>query len=73
MCGRVAELMHLLERVGDLYVGAIMKPAWASFEEEPTERTAIELFLRQYAYERLGASADLGIAPRSPLVPNSES
>jgi hypothetical protein len=54
MCGRVAELMQLFERVGGLYVGGIMKPAWASFEEDPTERAAIELFLRQYAYERLG-------------------
>jgi hypothetical protein len=41
-----------------LYVGGIMKPAWAGFEEQPSEREAIELFLRQYAYQRLGASAD---------------
>jgi hypothetical protein len=35
-----------------------MKPAWEGFEERPYEREAIELFLRQYAYERLGARAD---------------
>jgi hypothetical protein len=49
MRGRLADLMHLLERAGGLYVGGIMKPAWAGFEEEPTERGTIELFLRQYA------------------------
>lgn len=50
--------MHLFEHVGALYVGGIMKPAWVAFEERPYERQAIELFLHQYAYERLGASAD---------------
>jgi hypothetical protein len=55
---QVGQLMELFERVGSLYVGGIMKPAWAGFEERPGEREAIELFLRQYAYERLGASAD---------------
>ena len=50
--------MHLFEHVGALYVGGIVKPAWEGFEERPYEREAIELFLRQYAYERLGARAD---------------
>ncbi len=50
--------MDLFEHVGALYVGGIMKPAWEGFEKQPSERGAMELFLRQYAYERLGASAD---------------
>lgn len=58
MSTRVEQLMHLFEHVGALYVGGIMKPAWEGFEERPYEREAIELFLRQYAYERLGARAD---------------
>jgi hypothetical protein len=58
MGGRVEQLMRFFEHVGALYVGGIMKPAWASFEERPSEREAMELFLRQYAYERLGASAN---------------
>jgi hypothetical protein len=58
MSGRVDQLMRLFEHVGALYVGGIMKPAWEGFEERPTEREAVELFLRQYAYQRLGASGD---------------
>lgn len=54
MGGRVEQLVQVFEHVGALYVGGIMKPAWAGFEGRPYEREAIELFLRQYAYERLG-------------------
>ena len=58
MSMRVEQLLQLFERVGALYVGGIMQPAWAGFEERPCEREAVQLFLRQYAYERQGARAD---------------